>query len=257
MPSEVSDIKQFIEICRRKDASCMSNLLSPGLARRRPPCLGTGPLENLSQAQDSSMTRWPAPQSDRQEINLAGNMLTVPAAARIKKTRGTNQIKFKGSPSLMYPRRMPRASVRRSRCWRRDYVEEAEGPAEDKGNENGVAGSVRLCICISNEAMNDSAFGFPYCAMALFHPPRIRSCKVTNVLHLGHDLWSTPELSLHHINMFPGFTTCPEFLPRLKLGLRANSLLLNECPPWGTHSMHLEIEQADSVLLTYETRLRG
>jgi len=29
MPSEVSDIKQFIEICRRKDASCTSTTSFP------------------------------------------------------------------------------------------------------------------------------------------------------------------------------------------------------------------------------------
>tara|TARA_R110002003_G_scaffold97_19_gene7905 strand:- start:7086 stop:7325 length:240 start_codon:yes stop_codon:yes gene_type:complete len=30
MPSEVSDIKQFIEICRRKDAKCTFPLISRG-----------------------------------------------------------------------------------------------------------------------------------------------------------------------------------------------------------------------------------
>jgi hypothetical protein len=30
MPSEVSDIKQFIEICRRKDAKCTFTLISRG-----------------------------------------------------------------------------------------------------------------------------------------------------------------------------------------------------------------------------------
>jgi hypothetical protein len=33
MPSEVSDIKQFIEICRRKDASCT---FFPNFTRPRP-----------------------------------------------------------------------------------------------------------------------------------------------------------------------------------------------------------------------------
>ena len=39
MPSEVSDIKQFIEICRRKDAKCTFTMSIGGqLQRKHRPC---------------------------------------------------------------------------------------------------------------------------------------------------------------------------------------------------------------------------
>lgn len=77
MPREVSDIKQFIEICRRKDASCTSFL----------PRVSPDPVSELGNREI--------------EMELVGNVnwsLTVHAvttAARIKRNRKTQQIKFK------------------------------------------------------------------------------------------------------------------------------------------------------------------
>lgn len=68
MPREVSDIKQFIEICRRKDASC----------RTSPFCFLSGlPIQNLSV--------WKV-EADKTHMSIA---------ARIKRNRKSQQIKFK------------------------------------------------------------------------------------------------------------------------------------------------------------------
>ncbi|KAL8771064.1 MAG: hypothetical protein Q9194_005007 [Teloschistes cf. exilis] len=70
MPREVSDIKQFIEICRRKDASCMA-------PHPHPP----------QKAQDHRHKI----NKEGQKADGEGNAI----AARIKRNRKSQQIKFK------------------------------------------------------------------------------------------------------------------------------------------------------------------
>ncbi|KAF2255345.1 ribosomal protein L38e [Trematosphaeria pertusa] len=69
MPSEVSDIKQFIEICRRKDAKCTSFNLR--VIVHAPPAL-------------------PHEDDEVKEAQLKGR-----GTARIKKNKKANNIKFK------------------------------------------------------------------------------------------------------------------------------------------------------------------
>lgn len=72
MPKEVSDIKQFIEICRRKDASCKC-------PRSTEQYLWLG-----------------GPGSERtREVQEKKDANALSIAARIKRNRKTQQIKFK------------------------------------------------------------------------------------------------------------------------------------------------------------------
>lgn len=71
MPQEVSDIKQFIEICRRKDAKCTVPLF---------------PSSSLSSSGPAGIEILRA---------LRLTVTDVEPAARIKRNRKTQQIKFK------------------------------------------------------------------------------------------------------------------------------------------------------------------
>lgn len=87
MPKEVSDIKQFIEICKRKDASCKpSPSPIPSLAAEQtfacPARLALLCRPSLYTAKCSSL-------ADQ------GGKKTCKTAARIKRNRKTKQIKFK------------------------------------------------------------------------------------------------------------------------------------------------------------------
>ena len=75
MPQEVSDIKQFIEICRRKDAKCMIPLSI-----------------SLYYPRASSSSPFP---SNATTIPKLTHKKKTTTAARIKRNRKTQQIKFK------------------------------------------------------------------------------------------------------------------------------------------------------------------
>ncbi|MDI1491040.1 MAG: 60S ribosomal protein L38 [Ramalina farinacea] len=77
MPREVSDIKQFIEICRRKDASCRS------YQPRSPALLST---IHCAQQLGLAHTYGSGVVTDEGTDFIAG---------RIKRNKSTNQIKFK------------------------------------------------------------------------------------------------------------------------------------------------------------------
>ncbi|KAL8734110.1 MAG: hypothetical protein Q9181_003299 [Wetmoreana brouardii] len=79
MPREVSDIKQFIEICRRKDASCISPL--PRTPKDQEP--------QNTYTMDCLMWSYSSGLSNGLMIRLRGT------AARIKRNRKSQQIKFK------------------------------------------------------------------------------------------------------------------------------------------------------------------
>lgn len=81
MPSEVSDIKQFIEICRRKDAKCTSTNFD---------------AEEVAVAKRGGCSRGEGRKCDfgpRQGCTEKNTNRT--AAARIKKNKKVNNIKFK------------------------------------------------------------------------------------------------------------------------------------------------------------------
>lgn len=94
MPKEVSDIKQFIEICRRKDATCTLNqpLLPP-----------SSPLPPLQSRRTSFpiLSHFAKPKKKKKSNpfqRMKSVLLTIfvwKTAARIKRNRKTQQIKFK------------------------------------------------------------------------------------------------------------------------------------------------------------------
>lgn len=79
MPQEVSDIKQFIEICRRKDASCTSCLFSPLLFL----------LHRVDTVEEDGK------RAIREHEEKARLTTQAQTAARIKRNRKSQQIKFK------------------------------------------------------------------------------------------------------------------------------------------------------------------
>jgi hypothetical protein len=95
MPSEVSDIKQFIEICRRKDAQCMSIQTLCTQFRKKSKKHGTAYLSPWNASKALLPCFGVYHQSGREVQENRADMRTT--AARIKKSRksGSTQIKFK------------------------------------------------------------------------------------------------------------------------------------------------------------------
>ncbi|USP79901.1 ribosomal protein L38e [Curvularia clavata] len=81
MPSEVSDIKQFIEICRRKDAKCTSTNFDPRVSGSR--------------KKSRKFVQWLDSLRLREGPTATGYITDRIAAACIKKNKKVNNIKFK------------------------------------------------------------------------------------------------------------------------------------------------------------------
>ena len=90
MPQEVSDIKQFIEMCRRKDASCTLPMLRFGARYGQRSKDKFTVFVRSDQTLVLSDTHWIW-------LNYETNFANEPlfTAARIKKNKKSNQVKFK------------------------------------------------------------------------------------------------------------------------------------------------------------------